>query len=100
MVTIRDESQFENIILNIENEARKISEIFEKSNTNIEKINGTDAWTGVVQEEFINKYKELSNSYTNINESLKAYIKFMRNIVNSYNNLEKKLTSEIDNNVI
>lgn len=100
MVTINDESKFENIILNIENEAKKIREIFEKSNNNIEKINGTEVWSGIVQEEFVNKYKELSNNYANVNESLNTYIKFMRNIVNNYKNLDRKLTNEVDNNVI
>ena len=76
MVIINDENKFENIILSIETEAQKINEIFEKNNNIIDKINGTDEWNGIVQEEFINKYKELSSNYNNINESLKTYIKY------------------------
>ena len=99
MITINDTYKFENIILNIENESNKIKEIFSKSNNNIEKINGTESWNGIAQEEFINKYNELRNSYESINQSLRSYITFMRNTVNSYNSFNQKAINEVDNNI-
>ena len=98
MIKINDSNKFENIINKIEQSTNRIAEIMEKENTNMEKINGTEIWSGVTQEECYNKYKQLSGNYDNINKSLKTYIGFMRQTVNDYRSIENKLDSDINTN--
>lgn len=96
MIKISDTNRFENIISNIEVSSIKISEIFDRTDTNMERINGTDTWNGITQEECYNKYKELSSNYGSINDSLKIYTNFMRQIVDNYKNVENQLNNNIN----
>ena len=98
MIRINDSGKFESIIGNIEQSANKIAEIFERANTNMEKINGTDTWSGPTQEECYNKYKELSGNYGNINKSLTTYVNFLRQTISDYIKTEHALGSDINTN--
>ena len=98
MIVIKDSGQFSNIITSIEKSTNRIKEIFDNVDTNMAKVNGTEIWSGKAQEEFINKYKELSSFYEVINDSLNQYVNFMKTTLSNYVALENKINSDADNN--
>jgi uncharacterized protein YukE len=98
MIVIKDSGKFSNIIMSMEKSSNRIKEIFDKVNSNMETINGTDIWSGKTQEEFSKKYKELSSNYDVINDSLSKYIQFMKTTLDNYVALENKIGNDADRN--
>lgn len=100
-IIITNSVLFEERIKELKESNERINQIFEKLNKNMEKINGeTDIWYGATQEETYKKYKELSNNYPLVEESLAIYIKFLENTINEYKKLENKIDSDIVSNNI
>lgn len=93
-------SDFENIINDLESRKEKMKNIFEMSNTNVERINETDVWTSPTEREFYSKYNELSSNYSVIIEGLEKHIKFLRNTLNSYKTNEETRRSDIVSNSV
>lgn len=99
-IYIKDFDSYENIINKFEESLTKITEIFNKQNQNIEKINKTETWTGIAQENTYKKYKELESKYGNIEESLLTCISFMKKTLDDYRNIEEQFNSDLENNSI
>ncbi len=93
-IFIANSDSFETSIMVFEESLKKISDIFENQNKNMEQINGTEIWTGMVQKSIYEKYIEMKNNYPTIEESLKAYIDFMKKVLMDY----KRAENEIDRN--
>ena len=98
MIRINDSDKFERIIGDIENSAKRIDEIFQETTSNMETIDDTEIWTGLAQKEFSMKYKELSNNYGIINNSLKIYTNFLRQTVIDYKKSELQTFKNMENN--
>ena len=98
MIRINDSAKFENIIANIENSERVIEEIFEQTTSNVGRVNDTDLWSGIAQKEFSEKYNKLSTNYEPIKESLKTYIKFLKQTIADYKEYEEQARTDIEKN--
>ncbi len=56
MIKINSSENIERIIIEIEKREKRIEEIFNETNANMETINDTEIWTGLAQKEFSGKY--------------------------------------------
>ncbi len=97
-IVVTSSEEFENIIRNIEIHCKNIESIFQNENKNMERINETVAWSGPAQEATYNKYKELSDNYDTINESLKTFVNIMKNTVSKYKEIEKAIQNNAEQN--
>ena len=93
-IFIANSDSFEASIKSFEESFKKICEIFENQDKNMEQINSTEVWTGIVQKSIYEKYIEMKNSYPVIEESLNTYIDFMKKVLTDYRRAE----NEIDRN--
>ena len=97
-VVIKNYELFENTINKIEDSYQNIMDIFEEEKIYIERINETETWTGEAQRTIYKKYKQLEKNYEPIEETLKIYINFLRNTLDSYKKLEDHLIQNLSNN--
>ena len=98
-ITITNPLEFEKIIKELKESVIRMSDCFNNENTFMKKIDKTDIWTGEVQDKVYSKYLELSNCYNPVIESLKTYIKFLENTLNSYMNAELTINKDIEDNL-
>lgn len=98
MIRINDSEKFESIVSNIENSEKAIEDLFQETTTNVERVNDPEIWSGIAQKEFSNKYKLLSNNYDPIKESLKTYIKFLKQTIADYKEYEEQTRNDIEIN--
>lgn len=95
-IIITDSAQFEGVISALEDSYNNIKDIFSKENTNVEKINGTDIWTGATAEAMYEKYKLLTQNFGPIEYSLDLYIKFLKKTLEDYKRAEEEISKNID----
>ncbi len=88
MIRITNSNEFKRIIASMEQHRKNVGEIFENENTNMEKINATEVWSGDAQEETYNKYLELKQNYEPIMDGLRKYIDVMKNAIAKYEELD------------
>lgn len=98
-IIINDTNRFDEIIRILKTSLNRIKDDLELEKDNMQKINKTDIWTGMVQEKVFGKYEELSNCYSSIYESLDLYIRFLDNALKSYIEAELTFDKNINNNM-
>ncbi len=98
MITITSSEDFENVIHEMERTYARVIDIFNKENANMEKVNNTDVWSGLTQGTVCTKYEQLSNNYQTISNSLSYYIKFLKQTISDYKQLEQKIDNDAQNN--
>ena len=96
-IEIKDSARFEQIIDNFSNGIANLEIVFEKQNTNFNKIETTDIWKGDLQDAVSLKYKQLSNGYDNVIKSLRTLNQFMITTLNSYKEFENSSISSQNN---
>lgn len=97
-IEIKNFDDYAKTINEFEQINKKIKEIFENQDKNIDKINKTEIWSSKTQESICNKYDELKLQYSDIEVSLDNYVKFMKNTLEEYKKLENMINSDADNN--
>lgn len=98
-IVITDTNLFKNIIQELEQSIPHISEIFEKQNKEMLKIDHTEIWLGKAQEKVTEKYNELKNCYNPVKESLSLYVEFLKTTVDKYEMLERNINQDIESNL-
>lgn len=97
-IVITNSDEFELCITSFESSLNKIKDIFSKEKNNLERINGTPAWTGPVQEEIYKKNLELHENYQPIEQALQIYIDFLKKTLNDYKAFEEKVNFNAEQN--
>ena len=100
MIRIKDSGRCENIINNIEVSTQRIEEILRETSTLLKKVDDTDTWTGLAQKEFSNKNRELESNYSAINNSLRTYVGFARQVIEDYKEVEGQTNRNIETNSV
>lgn len=98
-IEIRDSNAFEVEIKVFEDSLKNIKEIFQSEINNSERINKTDIWTSMVQEEIYAKKIEFQKNFGPIEEALQVYINFMKKTLDDYTRLENITSKSIDDQV-
>ncbi len=98
MIKITSSEQFESIIANMEQHYKNVEAILQREDKNMERINETETWAGDTQGVIYSKYQELHENYDPILTSLQTFIKFMRQTVTDYKELETKIGNDADMN--
>ena len=96
-IVITSSSEFEGVINEFEKILLDIKKIFE----NELGITGTvddnsTIWQGESQKAFNSQNTELSKNYPVIVSSIETYIKFLKNALNDYEELDRKISTEAD----
>ena len=98
MIRINSSENIERIIIEIEKREKRIEEIFNETNANMETINDTEIWTGLAQKEFSRKYGQLASNYEAIQESIKTYVKVIRQAVEDYKEMDLQRSKDVETN--
>ena len=95
-IEISDNAQFKEIIKEMKESSKKISDIFDRETHDYEKINATDTWTGRSQRATYSQLKKLSQNYDPIRYSLALYIRFLEKTIDDYERLEKAINDNAE----
>ena len=98
-IVITDSEEFRRIIHDLERNVTQYEDSFRLQNRNFSMIDGTDNYRGECQSVISEKYKEFTNNYGPIIESLKNYIKFLKITIQNYENQENAFNESIENNL-
>jgi uncharacterized protein YukE len=95
-ILITDTVKFEEVIDNIENTLPKVKDAFQSERTNSVEMSGTDTWKGQSQEKIYEKYQQLEQNFTPIEETIALYVRFLRKTLEDYVALDNDLKNKID----
>ncbi len=95
-IEISDNAQFKEIIQEMKDSSKKISDIFDRETQDYEKINGTDTWTSRSQRATYDQLKKLSHNYDPIRYSLALYIRFLEKTIDDYEKLEQAINDNAE----
>ena len=95
-IVIKDTEKFEEVIDNIEKELPAIQNTFQSQKRNSVDMSGNDVWKGRAQEKLYDKYKQLEQNFTPIEETIALYVRFLRKTLEDYKALETSLNAKID----
>ena len=95
-IEISDNAQFKEIIQEMKDSSKKISDIFDRETQDYEKINGTDTWTSRSQRATYDQLKKLSQNYDPIRYSLALYIRFLEKTIDDYEKLEQAINDNAE----
>ena len=84
MDIIVDYTKLETAASNLDNEIKKLKELFNKQNNNFKLLEDNKMWYGTACSNCINKYKELSSKYEDIITNLNNYKQFLNNVRDTY----------------
>lgn len=97
-IVLKNENEFEDSIKKLNNIKEEIDKILELQNKEIDKINDTRVWTSDAERALYSKYNSLKNNYTDIDDSLNNYIKFMETTLDKYRGIDTQRNTNIDDN--
>lgn len=94
-----DTDQMLNLLEELKDTTQKIEKNFNNMDQLIKNIeNENETWNGKSSDHFQNKYYSISNKFPSILSKLKIYNLFLKNTIDSYNNLEKQVNKTINEN--
>lgn len=98
-IVINDSSEFERLINNFELYCKNIVDILNNEKKNMTNINSTDVWSGKAQEALYGKYVNLEKNFEPIEQTFQIYVNFLRNTLDGYRAIDKKINNDIEANV-
>lgn len=95
-----DYEQVSQIITSLDNEIKKLEDIYNEINNKMKAIDGSsDIWKGFAQERAYQNYLNISNEYPNTINQMKSLKLFLENSLNNYINGDNKINESIENNL-
>jgi uncharacterized protein YukE len=91
-----DYTKLENAASSLDNEIKKLKELFEKQNNNFQLLEDNKMWYGTSCTNCINKYKELNVKYEEIITNLNNYKQFLINVKDTYKAFNEKANNSLD----
>ena len=74
--------------------SQKISDLIVKQDKLLGNLVDESIWKGPSRNAVLNKKVEIKEGTKNLNELFNSYFTYMQNVINSYKELDKKLSSE------
>ena len=94
-----DTQSLNNIITKLEQKKTNIDELYKSLNSKMELLNGeSKVWKGKVQDLVYNHYLKLSQNFSSNIEELNSYITFLKKTIEKYENEDKSLIKDMENN--
>ena len=95
-----DYEQVSQIITSLDNEIKKLEDIYNEINNKMKAIDGSsDIWNGFAQESAYQNDLNISNEYPNTINQMKSLKLFLENSLNNYINGDNKINESIENNL-
>ena len=98
-IVINNSQEFERLINNFELYCKNIVDILNNEKKNVTSINSTDVWSGNAQEALYGKYQMLEKNFSPIEQTFQIYVKFLRNTLEAYKSIDKKLNNDVEANI-
>ena len=95
-ITIKDSNKFQEIINLLENALKRVQNVIDSENKNVELINETDVWSGPSARSMYRKYRELNSNYVLIDYSLDLYVRFLKKTLEDYRRIEAEISKNTD----
>ena len=95
-IVLQSENEFEDSIKQLNDIKLEIARILELQDKEIEKINDTRIWSSDAERALCSKYNTLKEKYTDIDDSLNNYIKFMETTLDKYRGIDTQRRTNID----
>ena len=95
-IEIQNPAELQEAINKLKSSLKALNDIFSSQNKNVERIGGTDVWSGTSADALQGKYKQLNANYGPISYSIDLYIKFLEKTLEDYNRLIKEQSKNID----
>ena len=94
-----DTQSLNNIITKLEQKKTNIDELYKSLNSKMELLNGeSKVWKGKVQDLIYNHYLKLSQNFSSNIEELNSHINFLKKTIEKYENEDKSLIKDMENN--
>lgn len=98
-IVINNSQEFERLINKFELCSKNIVDILNNEKKNVANINSTDVWSGNAQEALYGKYQMLEKNFGPIEQTFQIYVKFLRNTLEGYKNIEKNIIDDVEKNI-
>ena len=95
-IEIKNPAELQEAINQLKSSLKVLNDIFSSQKNNVERIGGTDVWSGTSADALRNKYKQLNANYDPISYSIDLYIKFLEKTLEDYNRLVQEQSKNID----
>lgn len=94
-----DYNKLQDAISNIDSEAKKLRELFDKQNNNFKLLEDNKIWYGTSNQNCLAKYAEVSGKYEGIISDLEKYKQFLYNLGESYKSINIEAERKIASNM-
>ena len=83
----------------IEEKTKELDTLYKEMNDKLKVLDGTNlTWKGKAQEAFYDHYTRVSAHFPDIIDQLNSYTLFLAETIENYNNRDKDMNDDIDNN--
>lgn len=94
-----DSEAIDSLNLELQQKTKELEDLYKDMNLKLKVLDGTNAtWKGKAQEAFYDHYTRVSAHFPDIIDQLNAYVLFLAETTDTYNNREKDIDTDIDNN--
>jgi uncharacterized protein YukE len=94
-----DSNALDIINFNFEEKIKELETLYTDMNNKLKILDGTDdTWRGKAQETFYDHYTRVSAHFPDVIDQLNAYSLFLAETIETYNNRDKDIDEDIDNN--
>lgn len=90
-----DYTKLQNAIILLDNETKKLRELFNKQDNNFRLLEDNQMWNGTSNQSCILKYKDASEKYEDILSNLDKYKQFLSNALEAYKSINDSANNDI-----
>lgn len=94
-----DSEAIDALNLELEQKTKELEDLYKDMNLKLKVLDGTtNTWKGKAQEAFYEHYTRVSAHFPDIIDQLNAYVLFLAETTDTYNNRDQEINTDVDNN--
>ena len=94
-----DSEALDMINFELEEKIKELDALYKDMNNKVKILDGTnDTWKGKAQEAFYDHYTRVSAHFPDIIDQLNSYTLFLAETIETYNNRDEDMNTDVDNN--
>ncbi len=97
-ISITNLDEFDDVVNNLNSILNRIRDLFDEENKTMDTIlNNPRAWSGKARDAADDKYKQFSQVYPSVTQSLENFVRFLGTTASNYRAFEMSVNKNIDN---